>query len=142
MIYILVFSGLLFSIVALVMAKRNKNNDDHFYSEQGSFVEESLQKECGDNEKILVMCPADYKQDDYYAVSQKKLFIRKKDKMTTVPLESIVAIKMKTVSGNKTSSVESCFSAKLKTGDNKSYTLYRYSDKFSELLLRIYEKKR
>ena len=127
--------------VCIVIIKMwiTKNDQVRFTPEQENSVKMNFESECEENETIQIVCPADYKNKNYYAVSDKRLFI-KTGKLKTVPLENFVRIKMMNYTGNKTKDPGTCFVVKFTTFDGYSYSLTRCSDQFEKLLVYIISK--
>ena len=110
--------------------RAQKMDQDPANIENDKKVEEKYASLCESNERLIVVCRGYYK-DEYYILTDERLFIENKKGVHTIPLGTVKKIEFLTVTGGKTKYTSECFTVMVYA--NKRYWLYRNSEKFDEI---------
>lgn len=133
-IIILLIIAVIGAVVAVALQAKGQKRDS---SEAGKRSDQDKQQKfegmLQSGESLLAFCSNDSKSNYYCAVTDKQVILETKDGTVKIPLDRIEKVHYLSPSGNKLkSNAEGAMYFEINAG--KKYKVYRYSEKFSEVV--------
>lgn len=132
-LYIVIIIGLITSITAMILRnKASKADSDPANIESDRNEEKKAVSLCDEGESVKIVCRGNGK-DIYYILTDKRLIIDKHKGMSSIRLDMIERVRFYKTGGDKAKQSSDCFYFKVYVFEDKTYTFYRYSEKFEQL---------
>ncbi len=134
MLTVLVVIGVIGALVSIVWQLRAQKRDaSSEYQNRDLEARQRFEGMLQAGESLLAFCSNDTKSRYYFAVTDRRLFLETKNGVVELTQNQIQRIDFLTINGHKLKSDRNgAMNIKIKAG--KTYSIFRYSEKFEEVV--------